>query len=183
MMVVQVCNSFELKLQSSCLFYWRSTHFICVTPHQYTIQVNCIHSASNDASEFANSTSQASSPSDDTVDSIWQLSEKDSLYSSESASKLSCDICKNDKMSVDTDCLVSEKLTCSNTSTRKISKEDTKDNGCDGEPPSQCKFQIPIFENFSIYEKFPRSYSYVFIDCDDSEDNGCDVEPLIHGEY
>jgi hypothetical protein len=31
------------------------------------------HSASDDASEFADSTSQASSPSDDTVDSVWQL--------------------------------------------------------------------------------------------------------------
>jgi hypothetical protein len=40
MTVIQVCNSFGVKLQSSCLFYWRSTHqFICVTPQQYTIQV------------------------------------------------------------------------------------------------------------------------------------------------
>jgi hypothetical protein len=140
------------------------------------------YSASGDASEFANSTSQASSPSDDTVDSVWQLSAKESSCSCESASKL-CDICQNDKMSVNTDSLVSENLTCLNTRTRKISKEDTKDNGCDGEPPSQCKFQIPIFGNLSIHEKFPRSYRYISIDCDDSEDNGCDVEPLIHGEF
>ncbi len=86
-------------------------------------------------------------------------------------------------MSVDTDSKVSENLTCSNTSTRKISKDNTKDNGCDDEPPSQCKFQIPIFGKFSIYENFPRSYSYVSIDCDDSEDNGCDIEPLIHGDF
>jgi hypothetical protein len=118
-----------------------------------------LHSASNDASEFANSTSQVSSLYNDTVDSVWQLSEKESSCSSESASKLSCDICQcqNIKMSVDTDSLVSENLTCLNTSTRKISKEDTKDNGCDGEPPSQCKFRIPICGKFSIYEKFPRS--------------------------
>jgi hypothetical protein len=86
-------------------------------------------------------------------------------------------------MFVDTDSLVLDNLTCLNTSTRKISKEDTKDNGCDSKPPSQCKFQISIFGNFSIYEKFPGYYSYVSIGCDDSEDNGCDVEPLIHGEF
>ncbi len=78
---------------------------------------------------------------------------------------------------------MSENLTCSNTSTRKISKDDTKDNGCDGKPPFLCKFQISIFGNFSIYEKFPGSYSYVSIGFGDSEDNGCDVEPLIHGEF
>ena len=55
-------------------------------------------------------------------------------------------------MFVDTDSLVSDNLTCSNTSTRKISKEDTKDNGCDSEPPSQCTFQNPIFGYFSIYK-------------------------------
>jgi hypothetical protein len=44
------------------------------------------YSASNDASEFGNSTSQASSPSEDTVDSIWQSSEKESLCSTESTS-------------------------------------------------------------------------------------------------
>jgi hypothetical protein len=141
------------------------------------------HSAPDEASEFANSTSHASSPSDDTVDSVWQLSENESLCSSESASKLSCDICQNDNISVDTDSLVSENLTCLNTSTRKISKEDTKDNEFEGEHPSQGKFQIPIFGKFSIYDKFPRSYSYVSIDCDDSEDNGCDIEILIHGEF
>jgi hypothetical protein len=73
-------------------------------------------------------------------------------------------------MFVDIDSLVSDNLTCSNTSTRKIAKEDTKDNGCDSEPPSQCKFQISIFGIFSIYEKFPGSCSYVSIGCDDSED-------------
>jgi hypothetical protein len=86
-------------------------------------------------------------------------------------------------MSVDTDSLVSENLTYSNTSTRKISKDDTKDNGCDSIIPFLCKCQISIFGNFSIYEKFPGYYSYVSIGCDDSEDNGCDVEPLIHGEF
>jgi hypothetical protein len=110
-------------------------------------------SASNDASEFDNSTSQASSHSEDTVDSIWQSSEKESSCSTESTSKLSYDICQNDKMFVDTDSLVSDNLTCLNTSTRKISKEDTKDNGCDSEPPSQCTFQVPIFGYFSIYKK------------------------------
>ncbi len=39
------------------------------------------HSASDDASEFKNSTSQASSPSEDTVDSVWQPSEKESSCS------------------------------------------------------------------------------------------------------
>ncbi len=141
------------------------------------------HSDSNDASEFGNSTSQAFSPSEDTVDSVWQPSEKESSCSTESTSKLSYDICQNDKMFVDTENLVSDNLTCLNTSTRKISKEDTKDNGCDSEPPSQCKFQISIFGKFSIYEKFPGLYIYVSIGCDDSEDNGCDVEPLIHGEF
>jgi hypothetical protein len=93
------------------------------------------HSASNDASEFANSTSQTSSHTDNTVDYVWQPSEKESLCSTESTSKCSCDVCQNDKMSVDTDSLVSENLTCSNTRTRKISKDGTKDNGCDGKSP------------------------------------------------
>jgi hypothetical protein len=141
------------------------------------------YSASNDASEFANSTSKASSHSDDTGDSVWQPSENEFLSSTESTSKLSCHECQNNKMSVDTDNLVSDNLTCLNTSTRKITKEDTKDNGCDGEPPSQCKFQIPIFGKFSIYEKFPISYSYVPIDCDDSEDNGCNGELQMYGEF
>ena len=43
-------------------------------------------SASNDASEFDNSTSQASSSSEDTVDSVRQSSEKESLCSTESTS-------------------------------------------------------------------------------------------------
>jgi hypothetical protein len=117
------------------------------------------HSASNDDSEFANSTSQAFSHTDNTVDSVWQPSEKEAPCSTESTSKRSCDVCQNDKMSVDTDSLVSEKLTCSNTIGRKISKDDTKDNGCDGKPPFLRKLQISIFEKFSIYEKFPGSYS------------------------
>jgi hypothetical protein len=141
------------------------------------------YSASNDASEFANSTSQASSHSDNTVDSDWQPSEKESSCSTESTSKRSCDVCQNDKMSVDTDSLVSENLTCLNTSTRKISKDNTNDNGCDSKPPFLCKCQISTFGNFSIYEKFPGSYSYISIGCDDSEDNRCDIEPLIHGEF
>ncbi len=87
-------------------------------------------SASNDASEFANSISQASSSLDNTGDSIWQLSENKSLHSSELASKLSCGICHNDMMSIDNDSLVSKNLTCPNTSMRKISNEDSKDNIC-----------------------------------------------------
>jgi hypothetical protein len=86
-------------------------------------------------------------------------------------------------MSIDKDSQVSENLTCPNTSTKTISNEDSKDNGCDGEPPSQCKFQIPILGKFSIYEKFPRSYSGVSIGCEDSEDNRCDIEPQTHGEF
>ncbi len=61
-------------------------------------------------------------------------------------------------MSIDNDSQVSGNLICLNTSMKTILNEDSKDNGCDGEPPSQCKFQIPILGNFSIYEKFPRSY-------------------------
>ncbi len=102
---------------------------------------------------------QISSHTDDTVDSIWQPSEKEFSCSTESTSKCSCDVCQNDKMSVDNDSLVSENLTCSNTSTKKISKYDTKDNGCDGKPPFLCQFQISIFEKISIYENFPGSYS------------------------
>ncbi len=44
---------------------------------------SAFHSASDDASEFANSTSQASSHTDDTVDSIWHPSEKESSCSTE----------------------------------------------------------------------------------------------------
>ncbi len=157
-------TKFLLVLLEKC-----SSIYMCNTSAVHYPSI--FHSASNDASEFANCTSQASSSSDNTGDSIWQPSVKDSSCSTESTSELSCDICQNDKMFVDTDSLVSENLTCSNTSTRKISKEDTKDNWCDGEPPSQCKFQIPIFGNYSIYEKIPRSYSSVSIDCEDSEDN------------
>jgi hypothetical protein len=135
------------------------------------------YSVSDNASEFSNSTSQALSSSNNTGDSIWQLSENNSLRSSELASKLSCGISQNDMMSIDNDSLVSENLTCANTSARKISNEDSKDNLYDGEPPSQCKFQIPIFGNFSIYEKFQRSYSHVSISCEDSEDMGVAMNP------
>jgi hypothetical protein len=169
------------------------TEFLLVLSENYSSVHMCdssavhypsvFHSASDDTSKFGNSTSQASSPSEDIVDSVWQPSEKESSCSAESTSKLSYDISQNDKMFVDTDSLVSDNLTCLNTSTRKISKEDTKDNGCVSEPPSRCKFQISIFGNFSIYEKNPGFYSYVSIGCDDSEDNGCDIEPLIHGEF
>ncbi len=149
------CNDGGSSLQQ---LWVEITKFLLVLSEKYSSVYTCdssavhylsvSHSASNDASEFANYTSQASSPYKDTVDSILQLTEKESSCSSESASKLSCDTCQNDKMSVDTDSLVSENLTCSNISMRKISKEDTKGNGCDGEPPSQCKFQIPIFWKF-----------------------------------
>jgi hypothetical protein len=145
------------------------TKFLLVLSEKYSSVHMCdssavhyssvFHSGSDDASEFANSTSQASSHTDDTVDSIWQPSEKKSSCSTESTSKRSCDVCQNDKMSVDTDSLVSENLTCSNTSARKISKDDTKDNGCDGKPPFLCKFQISILGIFFIYGKFSGSYS------------------------
>ncbi len=168
------------------------TEFLLVLSEKYSSVQMCdssavhhpsvFHSASDDASEFGNSTSQASSSSEDTVDSIWQPSEKESSCSTESTSKLSYDICQNDKMFVDTDSLVSDNLTCSNTSTRKISKEDTTDNGCDSEPPSQCKFQISIFGNFPIMKNF-LDPTVTYLCCDDSEDNGCDIEPLIHGEF
>ncbi len=145
------------------------TKFLLVLSEKYSSVHMCdssavhypsvFHSAFNDASEFANSTSQASSHTDNTVDFVWQPSEKESSCSTESTSKRSCDVCQNDKMSVDTDSLVSENLTCSNTSMKNISKDDTKDNGCDGKPPFLCMFQISIIGNFSIYEKFPGSYS------------------------
>jgi hypothetical protein len=100
-------------------------HYLCI-----------FHYATNDASEFASSTSQASLHSDDTGDSAWQPSEKESLSSTESTSKLYCDKCQNDKMSVDTDSLVSNNLTASHSSTRKTTRVYPKDNGCDDKPPS-----------------------------------------------
>jgi hypothetical protein len=160
------CNDGGSNLQQ---LWVEITKFLHVLSEKYSSVYMCdssavhypsvFHSASNDASEFPNLTSQASSHTDNTVDSVWQPSEKESSCSTESTSKCSCDVCQNDKMSVDTDSLVSENLTCSNTSMRKISKDDSKDNGCDGKPPFLCKFQISIFGNYSIYENFPGSYS------------------------
>jgi hypothetical protein len=160
------CNDGGSRLQQ---LWVEITKFLLVLSEKYSSVHMCdssavhypsvFHSASDDASEFANSTSQASSHTEDTVDSAWQHSEKESSCSTESTSKCSCDICQNDKMSVDTDSLVSENLTCSNTSTMKISKDDNKDNGCEGKPRFLCKFQISIFGKFSIYKKFPGSYS------------------------
>ncbi len=160
------CNDGGSSLQQ---LWVKITKFLLVLLEKYSSVHMCdssavhypsvFHSASNDASEFAHSTSQASSHTDDTVDSVWQLSDKESSCNTESTSKRSCDVCQNDKMSVDTDCLVSENLTCFNTSMRTISKDNTKDNGCDGKPPFLRKFQISIFGNFSIYEKFSGSYS------------------------
>jgi hypothetical protein len=160
------CNEGGSSLQQ---LWVEITKFLLVLLEKYSSVHMCdssavhypsvFHSASDDANEFANSTSQASSCTDDTVDSVWQPSEKESSCSTKSTSKRSCDVCQNDKMSVDTDNLVSENLTCSNTSTRNFSKDDTKDNGCNGKPPFLHKFQISIFEKISIYEKFPGSYS------------------------
>ncbi len=159
---------------------YSSVHMDKSSPVHYP---SVFHYATNDASEFASSTSQASLHSDDTGDSAWQPSEKESLSSTESTSKLNCDRCQNDKMSVDTDSLVSNNLTASHSSTRKTTRDYPKDNGCDDKPPSQYKFLIPILDNFSIYENFHRSNSYVPIDCDNSEDNGCDGELKMYGEF
>jgi hypothetical protein len=157
------CNNGGSSLQQLRV---QITSFMLVLAKKYSSVYLCdssqqcpsnFHSTSDDGSKSVLSTSQASSSSNDSGDSIWQpTSDKDSSGSSESATNLTYD------MSVDTNNQVPDNLTFSNITMGKISNEENEDNRHDWKGSTQSKFQFRNRGNFSFFEKFPTSYSCVY---------------------